>query len=57
MTLEDSPNCGFMVYHNSESSLAVEVMSKQHLDISLMELKEPVLGKLNEAFFLGVMVF
>ena len=30
--LEDSPNGGFMVHHNSESSLFVEVKSKQHLD-------------------------
>ena len=38
--LEDSPNGGFMVYHNLESSLVIEVKSKQHLDQSLMELKE-----------------
>ena len=25
--LEDSPNCGFMVHHNSDSSLVVEVKS------------------------------
>ena len=30
--LEDSPSGGFMVHHNSESSLVVEVKSKQHLD-------------------------
>ena len=29
---EDSPNGGFMVHHNSESSLVVEVMSKKHFD-------------------------
>ena len=34
--LEDSPNCGFMVHHNSESSLVVEVKSNKHLDKSLM---------------------
>ena len=39
-----------MVHHNSESSLVVKVKSKQHLDQSLMELKELVLGKLNESF-------
>ena len=50
--LEDSPNDGFMVHHNSESYLVVEVKSKQHLDQSLMELKESVLGKLNESFYL-----
>ena len=38
--LEDSPNGGFMVHNNSESYLVVEVMSKQHLDQPLMELKE-----------------
>ena len=37
--LEDSPNGGFMVHHNSNSSLVVEVKSKQHLDPLLMELK------------------
>ena len=37
--LEDSPNGGFMVHHNFESSLVVEVNSKQHLDKSLIELK------------------
>ena len=51
--LEDSPNGGFMVHHNSESSLVVEVKSKQHLDQPLMELKESVLGKLDESFSLG----
>ena len=29
--LEDFPNGGFMVHHNSESSLVGEVKSKQHL--------------------------
>ena len=38
--LEGSPNGGAIVHHNSESSLMVEVKSKQHLDKSLMELKE-----------------
>ena len=55
--LEDSLSCIFMVHHNSESSLVIEVKSKQHLDKSLMELKESVLGKLNKAFSLGGMVF
>ena len=39
-----------MVHDNSESSLVVEVKSKQHLDKSLMEFKDKVLGKLNDAF-------
>ena len=43
----------FMVGNNSESSLVVEVKSKQHLDLALMELKESVLVKLNESFSLG----
>ena len=51
--LEDSPNGSFMVHHNSESSLVVEVKSKLHLDQSLLELKESLLSKLNESFFLG----
>ena len=38
--LECSPNGGAIVHHNSKSSLMVEVKSKQHLDKSLMELKE-----------------
>ena len=50
MRLEDSLNGGFMVHHNSESSLVVEVKFKQHLDQSLKELKESVLGKFNESF-------
>ena len=53
--LEYPSNGDFMVYHNSESSLVVEVKSKRHLDQLLMELKE-VLGKLNESFSLGGMV-
>ena len=42
-----------MVHHNSGSSLVVEVKYKQHLDQSLMDLKESVLDKLNESFSLG----
>ena len=51
--LEDSLNGGFMVHHNSKSPLVVDVKSKIHLDRPLMELKESVLCKLNELFFLG----
>ena len=51
--LEDSPNYGFMVHRNSESSLVVKVKSKQHLDQPLMELKKLVLSKPNESFSLG----
>ena len=45
--LESPPDGGAIVHRNSESSLVVDVMSKKHLDLSLMELKESVLGKLN----------
>ena len=38
--LESTPDGGSIVHHNSESSLVVEVKSKQHLDLALMELKE-----------------
>ena len=51
--LEDSPIGGFMVLHNSESSLVVEVKSKEHLDRPFMELKESFIGKLTESFSLG----
>ena len=54
--LEIFLNVGFMVNYNSESSLVVKVKSKQHLDQPLMELKESVLGKLNESFSLGGIV-
>ena len=47
--LEDSANGGFMVHQKSKTYLVVEVKSKQHLDQQLMELKESVLGKLNES--------
>ena len=48
--LKNSPNGGFMVHHDFDSSLVVELKSKKHLDEILMELKELVLGKLNESF-------
>ena len=46
-----------MVHHNSQSSIVVEVTYKQHLNPLLMELKESVLGKINESFPKAVMVF
>ena len=55
VSVEDSPNGGFIVHHNSESSLVVEVKSKKHLDLFFMELKEFVLGKLNDSFSQGRM--
>ena len=51
--LEDPPNSCFMVHHNSESSLVVEVKSKNNIDKPLFELKESVLPKNNESFSLG----
>ena len=51
--LESAPDGGAIAHHSSESSLVVEFKSKQHLDFALMELKAPVLGKLNESFSLG----
>ena len=48
--LENSPNDGFMVYYNCESSTVDKVKSKQHLDQALIKLKESVLGRLNESF-------
>ena len=38
--LESSSNGGAIVHHNFDSSLMVEVKSKQRLDQALMELKE-----------------
>ena len=46
-----------MVNHNSNLSLAVEMKYKQHLDLLLIELKESVIGKLNESLSQGGMVF
>ena len=54
--LESTPDGGAIVHHNSESSLVVKVKSKQHLDLTLMELKESILGKTNESFSLGGIV-
>ena len=51
--LKYSPNSGFMVHNNSESSLMVVVKSKKHLDPLLMELKKSVLSKSNELFSKG----
>ena len=50
---EDTHNGDYMVNNNPESSLVVEVNSKEHLDQILMELKELVLIKLNESFSWG----
>ena len=55
--LQSSQDRGAIIHRNSESSFVVEVKSKQHLDLALMELKESVLGKFNESFSLGGMVF
>ena len=55
--LEDSLNGGFMVHHNSKSSFVFKVKFRQHLDQSLMELKELAHRKNNESFSFGGMVF
>lgn len=57
MRLEDSSNGGVIVHHNSESSLVMEVKSKQHVDEQLMKLKELAIGKLNESLSLGEWLF
>ncbi|XP_069143421.1 uncharacterized protein [Solanum lycopersicum] len=51
--LENSTNVSFMVHYNARYALVVEVKSKKHLDKLLMNLKESVLGKLNESLSLG----
>ena len=51
--LEEYSKGGFMVRHNSESSLVFDVKSKQYLDPLLMDLKESVLNKNNESFSHG----
>ena len=51
--MESALNGGAVVHHNFESSLVVEVKSKQHLYLALMELKESFLGNLNDSFSLG----
>ena len=48
--LEEYSKGGFMVRHYSDSSLVVDVKSKQNLVPLLMELKESVLNKNNESF-------
>ena len=48
--MESAPDGGAIGHHNFESCLMVEVKSKQHLDLTLMELKELVLGKSNDSF-------
>ena len=49
--IEYSLNGGVVVYHNSESSLVVEVKSKKHLNPLLIELKELDLWNMYESFF------
>ena len=44
---EISPDGGAIVYHNSESSLVVEVKSKQHLVLALRDSKESIIDKLT----------
>ena len=51
--LKSYPDGGAIVLHKSKTFLVVEVKSKQHLDLDLMEFKESVLRKLNGSFSLG----
>ena len=55
--LESAPDGSVVVHHNSKLPLVVEVKSKQQLDLALMEFKESVLGKMNNLFSQGGMVF
>ena len=57
IVLEDSPNVVFIVYNNSETSLVVEVKSKQYLYPLLIELNKSVHRKFNESFSCGNGVF
>lgn len=50
LQLVDSSKGGFLVHHSSQSSVVVDVMSKQHLEPILMELKDSILSKSIEAF-------
>ena len=52
--LENFPNGDFVVKNNSDSSLVVEVKSKQHLDPLSIELKKSLLSKLTESFSRGL---
>ena len=56
MSYENSLDGGALVHHNSELSLVDKVKSKQHIYLALMDVKESVLGKLNESLSLGGMV-
>ena len=51
--LEESSNGGFMVCYNSESSVVINVQSKQYHGPLLMVFKESVLNKTNESFSQG----
>ena len=53
--LEEYSKGGFMVRNDSESSLVMDVKSKQHFDTLWIELKESVLRKINESFSKGRM--
>ena len=48
-----SPKGGFMIQHSSMSSLVVDMKSKKHLVLVLMELRDSVPGKSIEDFSQG----
>ena len=48
--LKDSPSGSFMVHHNNELSLFVDVNSKQHLNSSFIEFRKLVPSNLSDSF-------
>ena len=54
--LVDTPSGGVSVHSSSESSFAIDVKDKQHLDPVLMEFKDSLLSKVNESLSLERMV-
>ena len=55
--LEDSPNGYFMIHLNYDSSLVIEEKSKKHFYPLFINFNESILGKINESFSQGGIVF
>ena len=51
--LEDFQKGSYLVHHNCELSLEVEIKSKKNLDTLLLDFKESILSKFNETFSQG----
>lgn len=51
--LEDFQKGGYLVHHNCELSLEVEIKSKKNLDTLSLDFKESILSKCNETFSQG----